>query len=1603
MPKAKLPPRGRLAQSVKAEEAKQAEHWVQQQQKQVEEALERRRRSKRAAEEKGAATGGGDPLETANGGNPEGPSTLRTFSKTNRQAATLRFAPEEPPPMFGRPFPEGNQSGRLLVSSGSGDEGDEGLVLRDLGDRFHRAMQEAGVSKADLAALFLPLGLDEDTSIFIDEVQKVCVEDLHVVLTPLERKTIQDTFADRRRETPGLVSIPRFLRALGLWASSQQQLEDQVEEQENWPPVTTGPRRTQQGTKADPLDYEPAAPLHRPASPPPTRASAGPFTADLTADDKERKRTRFLDSQGPPTRSARVSGSQQGSRDNKWGGSRETSSRRGKLLAPGDGGDERNIEQAIYNSSKFTRREADPAGGDRVSMEMELLEGPAMGPDLEGLPAATRKAVERYWREFEPEFKEEEDLNYAQTLAKQAVERELRIEGEHGEGAERLWVAAEEHAQEEERMWEAHFDLLQRYRRDNGDCEVPPRYVCPRSGVRLGDWVRRQRVLLRKDGLPRSAGEDKGRWRRLDELGFNWDPLPAELARLGGWEAQDPLREERGQGLAGVVGGHEAAFAAAVLAGGGGAYRRLEEAMAHFLEPGGSGELFLSPVDLAHCMSRARIDMTDAALADVVLGLGLDKRGRVDGAELLQLAQDVLAAESTNYASMAAREVNTLPRRRPAQEWWARRSLGRDQEQFDEANRVAGGPGTRKRRPGPGGWEKLVDQYPFGMDSHLDADLVDGGAPWLDAWQTPPSKETIESALESTEEGLGLVPWLPRDRAEAADQLLHGFVDLTDPRDGFSCILPARTLPLHLFAIALDRMGVGLTRPEASALGFAFRHEGSAPAFRHITRKECVPGALVLVKPGLRAGDSLLPGSILERMNDTEAVVLLVDGRVAEVDRRLITLQRHSHTQPLVDYHAFVRWVLRTVPVFDGELFDEEDEEGGDGEDSEEEDRHRRRGKWWEQVESIARRLATAAQGRQGNTFVDDLRHRLLRFEDKKSGFIAMGDLADSLDQVGVPLSSREADMLGDALGVDRAGLVQYEQVLDFLTREERRWMDKVRAVAVKIIKAMGRTAAERHQWLSSLRRRFHGFDRFKDGFIAAKELIAVLRSHGVHLGDDEAARLLDALEDENRLPGVPREDGAAGQIRYSALVDFCASHASKTVDVWADDEDEDAEDDVPRRPRLRVNEGSALQGGSGGEHTVEEFQRILWRETQGGKIAVTRQRFEKWFGDRHNRVSAQKFAKGVKQIPGAESLKGSEQEEIFQKLCGANDLGRGFDYPSFLKFLHEAGRKRRSSSDQRPRSRKLADRDEDIANRLAKFLRGHSAPGRLVETLRSAFERADSRNEGKLGLRAFERLLESTGFMSQSRDWGREDIARLASALDEDGDGRIAYGELLKFMLHHAEKRKGRALQTLHGIHQQLHRLPLEQREATLQRLGDMLDSVDSNRSGRVLARDLQRILELNHLSMTPAQAKECAEELDGAGDGKIAWATFLNEIERMGGTRTTRTGYGRSSRSATGHPNYSSTSRDRSESLRHFVRRSLSESGVRSRKEITKILNEASSARRGEMSAQDLWVTLEGAVPRLRLSSSQKRQVLQSIDGYEPGNAVRIEDFVDYLLSAV
>lgn len=108
-------------------------------------------------------------------------------------------------------------------------------------------------------------------------------------------------------------------------------------------------------------------------------------------------------------------------------------------------------------------------------------------------------------------------------------QRRLRREGELPPDRERRLTRAGFVWEPRDDAWESQFAKLAKFKRRHGHTRVPARWSQDRE---LGRWVRRQREM-RRDGTL-----DSDRRRRLDRMGFDWDPGRDLTYQTQLWEAR---------------------------------------------------------------------------------------------------------------------------------------------------------------------------------------------------------------------------------------------------------------------------------------------------------------------------------------------------------------------------------------------------------------------------------------------------------------------------------------------------------------------------------------------------------------------------------------------------------------------------------------------------------------------------------------------------------------------------------------------------------------------------------------------------------------------------------------------------------------------------------------------------------------------------------------------------------------------------------------------------------------------------------------------------------------------------------------------------------
>lgn len=267
----------------------------------------------------------------------------------------------------------------------------------------------------------------------------------------------------------------------------------------------------------------------------------------------------------------------------------------------------------------------------------------------------------------------------------------------------------------------------------------------------------------------------------------------------------------------------------------------------------------------------------------------------------------------------------------------------------------------------------------------------------------------------------------------------------------------------------------------------------------------------------------------------------------------LVSLHDSSFSQYLTwRYVPFLKWLFSILPYPGPEYGNLDNNTEGDSSLSRNVMLHKYRGDgnhrgnfesakgWWLIEDELAERLLAVMEAKGGMGFVVELRRRFRAADTNRESFLSKDDLQKVLDQVGMLVTRDEVERLALVLGTNVDGRVSYGELLQFLLRHLGAWEQREAGIATKIFHAMGSTTSERRRWIAQLRKRFFGLDRFQDGLLGGENLLGVLRGLGVHLKDEEGARLLDALEVEP----WEREHDRDGSVRYSELLRFCARHA---------------------------------------------------------------------------------------------------------------------------------------------------------------------------------------------------------------------------------------------------------------------------------------------------------------------------------------------------------------------------------------------------------------------------------------------------------------------------
>lgn len=307
------------------------------------------------------------------------------------------------------------------------------------------------------------------------------------------------------------------------------------------------------------------------------------------------------------------------------------------------------------------------------------------------------------------------------------------------------------------------------------------------------------------------------------------------------------------------------------------------------------------------------------------------------------------------------------------------------------------------------------------------------------------------------------------------------------------------------------------------------------------------------------------------------------------------------------------------------------------------------------------------------------------------------------------------------------------------------------------------------------------------------------------------------------------------------------------------------------------------------------------------------------------------------------------------------------------------------------------------------------------MEALQDAFDRADVGKSGRLDRDAVLRLLGNLQFRPSLRD---HEVSRLVSLLDKDRDGLVSYKELLAFMLQHLDRRRDRLPEVLAAMRDQLRPLR-KSRRGLLKRFADMCELLDGDRSGRVRPDELRKAADAVGLNVPLADAQVLSETLDTLGDGRIPWATIIDECGRddtyfpsisaclptANGNRENPQWRFLAAGREDGVVGIGNAGDDKPQEDRNFampanalveeVRQALANAGVRLRGELLQSMRYHDVTRCGMLPEAHLFVAIADVAPELRLSKREKQALLRGVRQDQQGR-FKYADFVELLLSA-
>ncbi|CAM9306993.1 unnamed protein product [Ectocarpus fasciculatus] len=499
---------------------------------------------------------------------------------------------------------------------------------------------------------------------------------------------------------------------------------------------------------------------------------------------------------------------------------------------------------------------------------------------------------------------------------------------------------------------------------------------------------------------------------------------------------------------------------------------------------------------------------------------------------------------------------------------------------------------------------------------------------------------------------------------------------------------------------------------------------------------------------------------------------------------------------------------------------------------------------WFQLEVDIAEKLLQQMEAQGGSTarraWVNSLRRRFQTADIHETGTLPRDEFSRCLRCMHVSLSARERERLFLSLlptTNDPTRGARYPELVDFLRGKNAKWYDVESDIADKILTAMGPDGPSRRAWLNRIRRRFMSLDAFRAGVLGASDLLQTLKDGGCYLGLEEEARLLDALETEESASRFDTEGG----VSYRELLLFCARHAGK----WS--------------------EGQPL--------LAERLREAL--RSQAKTTADVRRLFRRLDDDGDGFIDRKDFKIGLHSL-GLGFVTRDEQEVLMDAL-DAEGSG-SVRYADFASFFMD--------------SDPWFKTDADLAERLCKSLEisgdsggdddgGGGGPGSVLGRFRERFVAVDRDKTGFINRAQFRAVLAS---LPGTQDLTEDEVDRLSTLLDEQGDGRVSYRSLLDLLVRHLGDWPKRIPKVASELSLALQNIQYGLK-ACVENLSRRLNIADHKSTGRLPPSAFARCLRSVGLSLAPESLGEMVSVLDAHGDGLIPIPPVLEFLRKEAG----------------------------------------------------------------------------------------------------------------------